>query len=133
MNVRELLESAVRKLGPERAQQALKAFAPTHNHRDARGSGWDACALALAYGQRGELHTAILADAHGKPIEDNPQFSAAAQRLGLTLSEVRCVAYSFDEGCGSPSYANLKELLTAEAAKIDGSRRLAIHLGAPNE
>lgn len=118
MTQQELLESAVRKLGPERAQQALRAFAPSHDSGRLDGSAWEGCALALAYGGRGELHAAIRDDVRANGYEWSPKRKAAARRLGLSFDELCAVTSAYDVGCGYPIHRTLRSLLEAEAAKI---------------
>lgn len=102
---RQYLESAARKLGPERCQQALRSY-------DGRDSGsWESCALASAYGEYGELQR--LSDEAG----DSDCGITAARVLGLSLREVVAVMNSYDGRYGEMPREVLKSFLTLEAAK----------------
>ena len=78
----DLIHSAVRKLGPERCQQALVAFEhPIENFHH--------CVLARAYGPPGALFAVV--DDDGVVTSDS-----VAAALGLTSEEVNAVIAAFD-------------------------------------
>lgn len=111
-NVRARLESAVRKLGPIAAQNALTAFA------SGQAGNWDSCVLARAYGANGELYSA----ANG--VEPGlRRLGWMCKALGITMSEMGAVVDAFDR---SPEYDDgrrvlLRSLLEAEASKLNAA------------
>jgi hypothetical protein len=116
MTQRELIQSALRKLGPERCQQALVAF---HTERDGLNP-WENCFLARAYGECGEL-MAQFVDASGYGLRLPVQ---AAALLGLTVEECNAVWRSFDGWCpASISPIELRAMVKAEAAKARVTKR----------
>ena len=76
------IRSGLRKLGPERCQQALAAF-------ERPFSSWRTCLLARAYGKAGHLYR-VLCDA------DSLNSSGAAHFLGLTHLEASSIIDAFD-------------------------------------
>lgn len=113
MNTQELLASAVKKLGPVAAQNALLAFG-----RDDNTFSFAACGLAYAFGAPGELLAAM---------DGNQCYALAAPHLGLTDKEVAAFAQAFDgfdHNDGNFPFdapecrVVLRTLLEAEAAKI---------------
>jgi hypothetical protein len=118
MEQRELIQNALRKLGPERCEQALTAFAT-----DADPQGWTACLLAMAYGPRGELEAAVYAS-------ELVGFRAAVARLlGLTEVEVETVARAYDDSLddsvADESSSVLRQMVEAEASKARLQKREA--------
>lgn len=113
-NTEELLRSAVKKLGPERSQQAIEAFGNVW-----AAGNWSACALGRASdgGIRRRLDEVarIAADDFDFP------WRIAAEVTGLTLKECRAVTDAFDNDEGV-SHVLLKSLLEAEAAKATPRR-----------
>lgn len=99
LDITDLIRSALRKLGPERCQQALVAFEhPTEN--------WQHCVLARAYGPPGALFAVV--DDDGVVTSDS-----VAAALGLTSHEVRAVVAAFD----SPAHrSELRALFESVAA-----------------
>lgn len=115
---RAVLTSAVQKLGPIAAQNALCAFTGTGGHT------FRSCGLALAYGAPGELSRAVEElDKLKIPYQDPYELTARA--VGLTLAEVTAFVGAFDglswHG-GDAGRALLRSLLEAEAAKIQTPR-----------
>lgn len=84
--VRQLIESAVKHLGPERCQSALAAFT------DPSPNGWEGCVLARAYGAR----RALLLNVECLHLE--PGITATATLLGLPNAEVSAIQQTFDNG-----------------------------------
>lgn len=76
------IRSGLRKLGPERCQQALVAF-------ERPFSSWRTCLLARAYGRTGELLRVLYA-------ADCIDASGAAHFLGLTHLEASGIIDAFD-------------------------------------
>lgn len=123
MTTRELLKSAVRKFGPERAKQALRAFNDNPCH------DYCGCALAHAYGNATEFQSwrslpkgnlaRDMSDAYSRGNHD--MFAWAAAQMGLTLAEFNAVSTAH---CGwrkterDPISVFLRDLLEAEAAKM---------------
>lgn len=107
---RALLESAVRKLGPERSASALLAWGADGEPDIA--SGWDGCVFARAYGERCELMNAAFASRAGNC------WSFALDAFGLTPCEQDAVISAFDDS-GTPKHRLLKDLLAIESSKID--------------
>lgn len=119
--VRQLIESAVKHLGPERCQSALAAFT------DPSPNGWEGCVLARAYGSR----RALILDAGLQHLE--PGICSATLLLGLPRAEVSAIQQTFDNGYGArgndfgwngtpreealEAFAVLRQALEAEAAK----------------
>lgn len=114
---RGYLESAVRKLGPERAYDALRAF----ENDPARGGhddgSWDTCVLARAYGPSSEL--AGMGDTE-KAKRTTRRFATqiVADLMGLTDREVIAVVRSYDGDWGEGYAELLKYLLVKEAGKL---------------
>lgn len=104
----DLLRSAVKKLGPIAAANALTAFADPYR-------GWRQCGLARAYGADGELLTRMCDLAERFPHEDN--FELAARVLSIQQDEALAFVMAFD----SPGARRdaLRDLLAAEASKLD--------------
>lgn len=121
-----LLESAVRKLGPIGAHNALTAFADENNK-----STWRACGLAASYGAPGELLDEMLRIRPGCVLSEEC-YIAAAEIIGhgLAPAEVHAFAAAFDECGPGPTFAPenrvlLRSLLEAEAAKIQTPRAVS--------
>ena len=102
---RQLIESGLRKLGPERCEQALVAFSP-----DNEPEGWKACLLARAYGPPG----ALLADVWAQYTTSFCE--VAARLLGLTVAETAALARTYDASLDG-EYPELRQLVEAEAMK----------------
>jgi hypothetical protein len=102
---RELLESAVRKLGPIAAANALTAF------QTGERANWDSCVLARAYGADGELGRDAMARECGS-------FQMACKTFGLTVDEASWVVHAFDLAPEQPNRHLLRSLLEQEASKI---------------
>lgn len=106
---RELIQTALEKLGPERLKRGLAAFDHPYN----TGSFRD-CFLALTYGEAG----ALLADA----------YQANARRfhelLGLTHPQMRAVIHAFDNTMCVLRHTmrreDLRAMVEAEIAKHEG-------------
>lgn len=113
---REYLESAARKLGPERCEQALRSFDGRTN------ADWHTCALACAYGEDGALMQQV-PDGEGEPG------IFAAKLLGLTYREVLTVMNCYDGCWGKLPRELLHAMLTLEAAKMMPTpTRVAAHV-----
>lgn len=115
MSTHELLASAVKKLGPERAQQALEAWSSPQDWF----CPWDGCALARAYGRPGELRAIV--EPYTGP--SGFVFAVAGAALGLTKDEAETVARAFDGldlfvSDAGKAKSELRRLLEAEAAKM---------------
>lgn len=97
MNQRELIVSALEKMGPTRATRMLAAFDPHHTNL----GGWFDCPFALCYGKRGELvqhygfETTIIEGDEEIPIlAVTPEI--VAELFGITPDEVRSITRAFD-------------------------------------
>ena len=88
-----LIESAAEKLGPEKCARALTGTP----------GSWNACALARAYGEWGELMEIIV-------VSPESTVCVVAQALGLTPEEVVAVVDAFDSP-DAPSAVMHDELL----------------------
>ena len=126
---RALIASAIQKLGPERCQSALAAF------DDPEPDGWYGCALARAYGAKGELRECaprievVFLDGRRSNARD---FALGARRaLGLTAEEIRAVINVFDSATAEThpeeraAWDELRAMFEAEAAKCAVRRPVA--------
>jgi len=112
MSQRELIASAIRKLGPERCEQSLAAFDDPYTDQ------WSGCMLARAYGERGALCKHV-----GAYII---HFREAGDLLGLTEDEVTSVVAAFDDHGGSDypvGRAELRQMVEVEASKARVTKR----------
>ena len=121
-HVDDTLRRAVQRLGPERAQQALRAF------ESGMPEGWQACPLACAYGPRGELAQLIREQFDSLRMGS---FHIASRALGLSKDEVFVIVRAFDGH--QPMRNLLRDLLTAEASKAHGRVAVAERSDAKNE
>lgn len=131
MTTEELLRSAITKLGPFGAHNALTAFAERDAGQEEVTGDWNRCGLACSFGARGELQAAM------RELPSATSFHRAAAVLGLTVEEVEAFTAAFDDSTYVPvcvgtyrsvpgeRYEALRSLLEAEAAKIHTSPSVA--------
>ena len=102
---RLLLQSAVRKLGPERCEHALIAFGPKG------GRSWTRCALSYAYGPPGALCMA-LANYQGFNINEG-----VGILLGLTTAETEAISEVHTHINYFTDWLELRAMFEGEASK----------------
>src|SRR5688572_14469371 len=102
------VDSAVRKLGPERALDALAAFDGNEDDND-----WESCVFARAYGVRGELER--VAELRF-PWDAAAGFRASMEVFGLSAREVHAVVRCYDDD--EPGRGYLRTALLREASKM---------------
>lgn len=120
---RSYVDSAVLKLGPERALDALVAFDGNEDDH-----GWDRCVLGRAYGRPGELEqmdappSQPAAELRNNAIymvwvhAGGDGFKNAMKAFGMTAREVTAVIRCYDDD--EPGRGYLRMALLREAAKM---------------
>lgn len=103
-NQRDLIRSALEKLGPEKVERMLEAF----RDDDAPYGGWHSCALARAYGAPGALQRAITEIVVVSfPDKQTHHYTVVriahvSRLLGLTDQEVNACVRAYDDALRNP-------------------------------